>query len=35
LNLEHFDLVAGHFQATLVDLKVDQVRMHCGPACAA
>ncbi|DBA83022.1 hypothetical protein WJX77_004136 [Trebouxia sp. C0004] len=24
LNLEHFDLVAGHFQATLMDLKVNQ-----------
>ena len=35
LNLEHFDLVAGHFQATLMDLKVDQVRMRCKPACAA
>lgn len=24
LNTDHFDMVAGHFQATLVDLKIDQ-----------
>ena len=28
LNTDHFDMVAGHFQATLVDLKIDQVRLH-------
>lgn len=25
LNLEHFDMVAAHFQETLVDIKVAQV----------
>ena len=32
LNLDHFDMVAGHFQATLTDLKVAQVRVD-SPLC--
>ena len=34
LNVKHFDMVAGHFQATLVDLKVAQVSAHSALLCA-
>ena len=33
LNVEHFDMVAGHFQATLTDLKVAQVGVHASLCC--
>ena len=35
LNVEHFDMVAAHFQATLTELKVAQVSVNSSLSCCS